>query len=146
MQKLILLLLIAPFGLFAQSNTDATRAHQEAESQLMRRYPQANKVDLEALTIQQKNAHKKCATCGKSQVNSATLEANQKTMKELLSDQERLVAIIKNLHESESTDVALLKKYKNALDLNVKKVKALESTLHNAQKKQEQIALKKEAR
>jgi hypothetical protein len=146
MQKLILLLLIAPFGLFAQSDTEAKRAHQEAESQLMRRYPQAKKIDLEAFSIQQKGAHKKCATCGKKKAGISTMEANQKTMEELLSDQQRLTAIIKNLDQNGSTDVALLKKYKNALTLNLEKVATLELTLDNAQKKQAQIALKRAAR
>lgn len=146
MQKLILLLLIAPFGLFAQSDTEAKRAHQEAESQLMRRYPQAKKVNLEALSIQQKGAHKKCATCGKKKTGISTIEANQKTMEELLSDQQRLTAIINNLDKNGSTDIALLKKYKNALTLNLEKVATLELTLDYAQKKQAQIALKKAAR
>lgn len=146
MQKLILLLLIAPLGLFAQSDTEAKRAHQEAESQLMRRYPQAKKVDFETLSIQQKEAHKKCATCGKKKGSPSTIQAHQKTMEELLSDQRRLIAIIKNLHDNESTDVDLLKKYKRALSLNLEKVKTLELVLDNTQKKQAQIASKKAAR
>lgn len=146
MQKLILLLLLAPLGLFGQSNTKAKRAHQEAESQLMRRYPQAKKVDLEALSIQQKEAHQKCATCGKNKAAASTLETQQKTMEELLSDQQRLIAIIQNLHENESTDVALLKKYKRALMLNLEKVKNLEAALEYTQKQQAQIASKKAAR
>jgi hypothetical protein len=146
MQKLILLLLIAPLGLFAQSNTEATSAHQEAESQLMRRYPQAQKVDFEALRTQQKEAHEKCTTCGKKKVYASSFEANQKTMEELLSNQERLMTIIKNLRENESTDVALLKKYKRALTLNLEQLKTLELTLDYAQKKQAQIALKKAAK
>jgi hypothetical protein len=146
MHKLILLLLIAPLGLFAQSDTEAKRTHQEAENQLMRRYPQAQKIDLEALSIQQKEAHKKCTTCGKKRASTSSLEDHQRTMKELSSDQQRLTDIIKSLQESESTDVVLLKKYENALALNLEKAKALELTLNHAQKKQAQIALKKAAR
>lgn len=146
MQKLILLLLIAPFGLFAQSDTEAKRAHQEAESQLMRRYPQAKKINLETLSLEQKGAHKKCATCGKKRAAASMLESHQKTMTELLSEQQRLTAIIKNLDENGSTDVVLLNKYKRALTLNLEKVKTLEVTLDNAQKKQAQIALKKAAK
>jgi len=145
MQKLILLLLIAPLGLVAQSNTEAKRTHQQVEDQLMRRYPQAKKIDIEALNIQQKEAHKKCATCGKNNGYNTTHNAQKKTMQELLSDQQRLIAIIKNLHENESTDVELLKKYKKALSLNLEKIKTLESTLDNVQEKQKQIALKKAA-
>ncbi|WP_052594368.1 hypothetical protein [Aureispira sp. CCB-QB1] len=146
MQKLILLLLIAPLGLFAQSETEATRAHQQAENQLMRRYPQAKKVNLKALTQQQKEAHKQCSTCGKNKIaSSSSFETQQRSMKELIANQERLVAIIKNLHESESTDVALIGKYQKALTLNLEKIKALEFHLENAKKKQKQIALKKAA-
>jgi hypothetical protein len=146
MHKLILLLLIAPFGLFAQSDTEAKRTHQEAENQLMRRYPQAVKIDLEALSIQQKEAHKKCATCGKTRAATSTAEDHQRTMEELLADQQRLTAIIKNLQENEDTDVELIKKYEHALRLNLETVKKLESTLDYEQKKQAQIALKKAAK
>lgn len=142
MQKLILLLLIAPFGLFAQSNTEARITHQEAENQLMRRYPQAQKIDLEALNAQQKDAHKKCNTCGKQKTATSGLETNQRTMEDLLFDQERLTAIIKNLKETKDTDVASLKKYQRALTLNLEQIKTLGTT----QKKQKQIALKKAAR
>jgi formylmethanofuran dehydrogenase subunit E-like metal-binding protein len=142
MQKLILLLLIAPFGLFAQSNTEAKIAHQEAENQLMRRYPQAKKIDLEALNAQQKDAHKKCNTCGKKKTATSELKSNQRTMEDLLSDQQRLIVIIENLKEAENTDALLLKKYQRALTLNLEQIKTLDTT----QKKQKQIALKKAAR
>lgn len=142
MQKLILLLLLAPFGLLAQSKSEAKIAHQEAESQLMRRYPQAKKIDLEALSIQQKDAHKKCSTCGKNKAGTPARETSPKTMADLLYDQQRLTVIIKNLEENGSTDLVLLKKYKRALSSTSEKVK----TLEQIQKRQEQIALKKAAR
>ncbi|CAA6823369.1 MAG: Unknown protein [uncultured Aureispira sp.] len=146
MQKLILLLFIAPLGLFAQSDTAVKRTHQEAESQFMQRYPQAEKIDLELLTAQQKDAHKQCNTCGKKKAPTSQLEAHQVTMEALLSDQQRLTAIIKNLEDNESTDLGLLKKYNKALSLNLEKVETLELALEQAEKKQAQIALKKAAR
>jgi len=146
MQKLILLLLIAPLGLFAQSDTDVKRTHQEAENQLLKQYAQAKKIDLELLNAQQKDAHKQCTTCGKKKAPTSKLEAHQETMEELLSNQQRLAAIIENLHDNESTDVALLNKYNRALSLNLEKVKTLGLTLEQTQKKQAKIALKKATR
>lgn len=146
MQKLILLLLLlAPFGLFAQSHSEAKLAHQEAENLLVNRYPQAQKIDIEALTLQQKDDHKTCSSCQKkkqkTQESGFTISPSR-SLELLKKDQERLSAIVKNMHNSQSQDTQLLAKYERAIFLNNEKIKLAKIHLSNQQQLKNKLSSK----
>ncbi|BDS10060.1 hypothetical protein [Aureispira anguillae] len=137
MQKLILLLLLfAPFGLLAQSNAEARLAHQQAENQLVGRYPLAKKMDIEALTIQQKDQHKTCNTCSKKQQktqHSIAVSSHTQDLAHLKANQQKLTAVVKDLQEAQNSDAVLLAKYQKAIELNQRQIAVAERQLSNQQ-------------
>lgn len=140
MQKLILLLLlIAPMGLFAQSDVEAKLAHQRAENLLLGRYPQAKKIDVELLTIQQKDQHKHCKTCSKEKANlspSSSATISSKDLTHLKNNQKKLAATILDLKEASNKDLVLLAKYERAVELNNQQIRLAEQQLNIQHKKQ----------
>ncbi len=147
MQKFLLLfLLMLPLSLAAQSAAEAKSNHEQAEALLKAQYPDAQKIDLTALNEKQKGQHETCNTCGAKKINfnnAATPQEIELNLAHLKTNEEKLLAHIVDLEESESADPALLAKYKKALASNTQQMRIAESKLATHNKKLQEKNLKK---
>jgi len=135
MQKIIILLvLLFPLGLWAQSSSEVKTAHLQAEQKLMSQHSQAQKVDIAQLTEKQKDQHKtkNCKTCGaknKALKNATTPKAVQRNLAQLQADQEEIISRIKVLEAESNPNLGLLEKYNTVLTRNKQEIKLAESRL-----------------
>lgn len=132
MQKLILsVFLILPFLSIGQTTSAADAAHQTAEQLLMQQYPNAQKVDLEKLQIEQKDLHKKnsCASCDKSKLAKIenSTNTNVPTLAELRVKEQDLEDIILQMQEAQTVDHLTLAKYAKVYQNIKEKIAYLEA-------------------
>lgn len=132
MRTLLFLLCTFPLFCIAQSPSNSTAAlqHQEALQQLQQQVPKAQVVDLESLAAQQEQAPIACKSCAQK---AAKAKEDSKTTRvmlsksDLLAKQAALVTKIQDLRQATPVDVGLLKKYRQALELNLADIKAVEA-------------------
>jgi hypothetical protein len=140
MQKLtILLILLFPLGLWAQSSSPIKTAHQQAEQKLMAQHPQAQKVDIAQLTEKQKDLHKTpaCKSCGaknKTLKSTTTSKAVQRNLAQLKAEQEGITTRIKTLEAESNANLGLLEKYNTVLTRNKQQIKLAENRLKTQKK------------
>lgn len=122
MRTIFILLCMFPVLCIGQSPSNSTAAtqHQQALQQLQQHAPQAQIVDLDALAIQQAQAHHACGSCAKKAKANAAAPAYQQTSKQdLLAKQTQLLNTIQALQQATPIDQPLLQKYQQALKLNL---------------------------
>lgn len=115
----LLLLVLLPGSLLAQTVSPTNTHHAEALQQMQQYYPQATLVDVAQLQADQVNDHKRCSSCAKQQRPSTTTSnTSLASYEQLLAERERLTQLLQHLQDAGSTDRALIQKYNTALNRN----------------------------
>ena len=114
MRQIILsIILISPLGMMAQTNIEAKNNHQQSEALLMANNPQAQKINLAVLNEEQKGLHEKCKTCGnkKTSINNiSTPQVTEKTLSQLKTNQNKIIALVKDVLLNSPSETDLLRK------------------------------------
>lgn len=123
----------------AQTNETIKNQHKAANERIQQLYPDAKKVDLDALNKIQKKENKKCSSCPYQKTSTATAPVQQKRSEATLqADKNRLEQLLLQAKNQQQPSEALIQKYEKALEINRQQLILVQSQKQVAAKKARQ--------